>query len=196
LNSAEDPSSFGSHFLINGNEKLVRLLQMQRKNHPLALNRAAYTNRGKGYTTLGVTVRCGKTGGRVGTVSNTVHYKADGGVTLRILVRKKEVLLPVVTVLRALSHGAYVNSSVGGVGGVGGGRTTTNSSSNSSSSNSNSTTNNKSTGISDAEIYSRLTSTSPNSPPNTFLTSRCLSLLKSAPPSAQTSLQSLEFIGR
>ena len=80
LNSAEDPSSFGSHFLINGNEKLVRLLQMQRKNHPLALNRAAYTNRGKGYTTLGVTVRCGKTGGGLGRLVTLSITRLTGGL--------------------------------------------------------------------------------------------------------------------
>ena len=49
----------------------------------MGLNRPAFSNRGKGYTTLGVTMRCGKTGGRIGTMTNTVHYRADGSVTLR-----------------------------------------------------------------------------------------------------------------
>jgi len=173
--SKEDPSSFGSHFLINGNEKIVRLLQIQRKNHPLALNRAAFKNRGQGYTTLGVTVRCGKTGGRVGTMTNTVHYRQDGSVTLRILVKKKEVLLPVVVVLRALSNGppstsARVNDKYS-----------------------------SKTGITDSEIYERLVSKSADAPENTFLTSRVMSLLNNSTDDAEsnptTSLAALRYIG-
>ena len=43
---------------MNGNEKLVRMLIVPRRNYPMAVVRQAYQKRGKAYTTYGTTMRC------------------------------------------------------------------------------------------------------------------------------------------
>jgi DNA-directed RNA polymerase I subunit RPA2 len=46
----EDSNEFGGYFIVNGNEKMVRMLILQKRNYPVAFLRPSYTNRGPGYT--------------------------------------------------------------------------------------------------------------------------------------------------
>ena len=46
----EDPNEFGGYFIVNGNEKMIRMLIVQKRNYPVAFLRPSYTNRGPGYT--------------------------------------------------------------------------------------------------------------------------------------------------
>lgn len=102
---------------MNGNEKLVRMLIVPRRNYPMAVVRQAYQKRGKAYTTYGTTMRCVRpdqtryrTRYSVSTpsislphsITMTVHYLNDGTSTLRFAIRKQEFFLPVVLVLKAL----------------------------------------------------------------------------------------------
>jgi DNA-directed RNA polymerase I subunit RPA2 len=54
----EDMSEFGGYFIINGNERLVRMLIMTKRNYPVAYTRGGYLNKGKLFTANAVSMRC------------------------------------------------------------------------------------------------------------------------------------------
>lgn len=96
----EDPNEFGGYFIVNGNEKIVRMLIIQKRNYPVAFLRPSYTNRGPGYTEYAVQMRCVRDDFYAKTF--TLHYIADGNVYLRILYKKQEFLIPIIIILKAI----------------------------------------------------------------------------------------------
>jgi DNA-directed RNA polymerase I subunit RPA2 len=64
---------------VNGNERCVRMLQIPRRNHPMAIQRSNYKNRGATYTDLGVAIWCARHNGDQSSITNTLHYLATGG---------------------------------------------------------------------------------------------------------------------
>lgn len=54
----EDENEFGGYFIVNGNEKVIRMLIAQKRNYPVAFVRSSYGNRGTGYTPYAVQIRC------------------------------------------------------------------------------------------------------------------------------------------
>jgi len=47
-------AEFGGYFIINGNERIVRMLIMTKRNYPVAFVRPNFVNRGKLYTQYAV----------------------------------------------------------------------------------------------------------------------------------------------
>jgi DNA-directed RNA polymerase I subunit RPA2 len=97
----EEPHELGGYFIINGNERLVRFLIVPRANHVTAIERPSFANRGPSYTNKGCSIRCVHRDDLM-SVTNTVHYLDNGGVTLRFSMRKQEYMIPVVMLLKAL----------------------------------------------------------------------------------------------
>lgn len=50
----EDIHEFGGYFIINGNERLIRMLVMNKRNYPVAFSRGSFINRGKFFTPYAV----------------------------------------------------------------------------------------------------------------------------------------------
>lgn len=96
----EESEELGGYFIVNGNEKLIRLLMMNKRNFPLAINRPSFTNRGQAYTPYGIIVRCLRPDETSQT--NVLHYLNDGNVTFRFSWRKNEYLVPVLMIMKAL----------------------------------------------------------------------------------------------
>lgn len=96
----EEPSGLGGYFIVNGKERLLRMLQIPRRNHPLAVTRAAFAKRGKAYSNKGVMMRCVRPDQSGVTV--TLHYLLDGSAMLRFSVKKQEFFIPASLALRAL----------------------------------------------------------------------------------------------
>lgn len=96
----EESDELGGYFVVNGIEKLIRMLIVQRRNHPMALIRPSFGNRGAAYTKFGIQIRCVRPDQTSQT--NVLHYLSDGNVTFRFLWRKNEYLVPVMMVLKAL----------------------------------------------------------------------------------------------
>lgn len=96
----EESEELGGYFIVNGNEKIIRLLMMNKRNFPLAINRPSFTNRGHSYTPYGIIVRSLRPDETSQT--NVLHYLDDGNVTFRFSWRKNEYLVPVMMVLKAL----------------------------------------------------------------------------------------------
>nr|AOE43175.1 RNA polymerase I second largest subunit [Cavenderia deminutiva] len=96
----EEALEMGGYFVVNGNEKLVRMLVANKGNHPVALQRKAWSNRGPGYTKHGVVIRSllpDRT-----SQTNALHYIADGTITFRFLYRRHEYFLPITLLMRML----------------------------------------------------------------------------------------------
>lgn len=96
----EESDELGGYFIVNGIEKLIRMLIVQRRNHPMALIRPSFGNRGASYTKFGCQIRCVRPDQTSQT--NVLHYLKDGNVTFRFSWRKNEYLVPVVMILKAL----------------------------------------------------------------------------------------------
>ncbi|KAL7421444.1 hypothetical protein Q5752_004330 [Cryptotrichosporon argae] len=96
----EESVSWGGYFIVNGNEKIIRYLVLPRRHHALNLYRPSFAKRGAGYTAYGCQIRCVRADESACT--NTIHYLASGGATLRFAWRKVEYMIPLVLVLKAL----------------------------------------------------------------------------------------------
>ncbi|KAJ2037752.1 hypothetical protein H4S04_002683 [Coemansia sp. S16] len=96
----EEAEEMGGYFVINGNERVIRLLVAQRRNHILALQRPSYGNRGPGFTPYATQIRCVRRDQTSQTM--TMHYLTTGKLVLRFALRKQEYLVPVSLLMRAL----------------------------------------------------------------------------------------------
>ncbi|KAJ2787662.1 hypothetical protein GGI15_000552 [Coemansia interrupta] len=96
----EEPDEMGGYFIVNGNEKVVRLLVATRRNHVIAIQRPSYANRGPGYTPYAAQIRCVRPDQTSQTL--TMHYLTTGALVVRFSIRKQEYLVPVSLLMRAL----------------------------------------------------------------------------------------------
>lgn len=97
----EETEEMGGYFIVNGIEKLIRMLILQRRNHPMAIERSSFTKRGPAYTKYGIQIRSVRPDQSSHT--NVLHYLNDGQVTFRFSWRKNEYLVPAVMILKALT---------------------------------------------------------------------------------------------
>ncbi|ORY04269.1 hypothetical protein BCR34DRAFT_604917 [Clohesyomyces aquaticus] len=102
MKAKEETEELGGYFVVNGIEKIIRMLLLNRRNYPMAIKRGAFTNRGPGYTPFGIVMRCVRPDQTSQT--NALHYLGDGNVTLRFSWRKAEYLVPAMMVLKALAE--------------------------------------------------------------------------------------------
>eukprot|EP00359_Climacostomum_virens_P003308 CAMPEP_0204902980 /NCGR_PEP_ID=MMETSP1397-20131031/3987_1 /ASSEMBLY_ACC=CAM_ASM_000891 /TAXON_ID=49980 /ORGANISM="Climacostomum Climacostomum virens, Strain Stock W-24" /LENGTH=1076 /DNA_ID=CAMNT_0052071557 /DNA_START=38 /DNA_END=3268 /DNA_ORIENTATION=+ len=100
IKAGEDIHEPGGYFIVNGIERLIRLLIVNKRNYPIALNRPAFCNRGTLFTPLAVQVRCVRDDLFTQTV--TVHYLSDGSASVRFLMRRTEFLIPAIILLKCL----------------------------------------------------------------------------------------------
>ncbi|ETV99767.1 hypothetical protein H310_07819 [Aphanomyces invadans] len=96
----EEANEMGGYFICNGNERCVRLLQMPRRHHIMAVRRGAFSKRGDLYSELGVTMRCVRRD--QSAVTLTLHYLLDGNAMVRLGVRKQEFMVPAGLLLKAM----------------------------------------------------------------------------------------------
>ncbi len=96
----EESEELGGYFIVNGIEKIIRLLQVGRRNFPQAINRPSFQKRGAAYTPYGIIMRSVRPDETSQT--NVLHYLKDGNITFRFSWRKNEYLVPVMMILKAL----------------------------------------------------------------------------------------------
>ena len=96
----EESAEFGGYFIVNGNERLIRYLILPRRHHVIGLVRPSFTIRGPSYTPYAVQIRCVRPDQT--SVTNSLHYLANGSATLRFSWRKQEYMIPVMLILKAL----------------------------------------------------------------------------------------------
>lgn len=96
----EESEELGGYFIVNGLEKIIRMLQVNKRNFPMAIYRPSFQNRGPGYTPHGIILRSVRPDETSQT--NVLHSLNDGNITFRFSWRKNEYLVPVVMILKAL----------------------------------------------------------------------------------------------
>lgn len=105
---------------MNGIERLVRILVVTRRNHPLSIFRPSYQKKGPNFTSTiylfilvhlpqlipcfylgyGVTMRCVREDETSQTI--TIHYQREGGIMVKFSLRKQEYLVPFLLIVKAL----------------------------------------------------------------------------------------------
>ncbi|GAB0497798.1 hypothetical protein MMPV_009135 [Pyropia vietnamensis] len=100
LAMGEEEYELGGYFVVNGLEKVIRMVIVPRRHHVLAVQRPANASRGAGFTDTSVSMRCG----RPDTASATLHMHAltSYAIVVRVLVRRSEYFVPLALVIRAL----------------------------------------------------------------------------------------------
>src|SRR5690606_7037063 len=96
----EETEELGGYFVVNGIEKLIRMLIVPKRNHPMAIIRPSFGNRGHSYTQYGIQIRSVRKD--QSSQTNVLHYLNDGNATFRFSWRKNEYLIPVMMILNAL----------------------------------------------------------------------------------------------
>lgn len=96
----EESEELGGYFIVNGIEKLIRMLIVSRRNFPLAIVRSSFTSRGPRYTKYGIQIRSVRPDQT--PQANVLHYLSDGNITFRFTWRKNEYLVPVMMILKTL----------------------------------------------------------------------------------------------
>lgn len=98
MRRGEEGTEFGGYFVVNGNEKLIRLLIATKRNYPLSISRPSFKIKGIGFTEYGVLVR--SVDEAEISKTNTLHYLTSGEIKYRFWLGKKEYLIPVVMILK------------------------------------------------------------------------------------------------
>ncbi|CAD7935226.1 unnamed protein product [Amoebophrya sp. A25] len=120
VRAREDETERGGYFIMNGNERVIRLLIMPKANQLLAIDRSSFTNRGDLYTKHAVQytmfqneifrmnptfsffqVRCMRRD--MTTLTNTLHYCRDGSCFFRFSHDKNEYLIPMLVIAYAVA---------------------------------------------------------------------------------------------
>lgn len=96
----EEADEMGGTFIVNGIDRLIRLLIVPRRHYPTAVIRPAFGKRGAEYSNLAIQMRCVKPDQSSKTI--TLHYLHNGSINLRFSHRKQEYFIPVVLLLKAL----------------------------------------------------------------------------------------------
>lgn len=100
IQHGDESLEVGGYFVINGNDKVVRLLIAQKRNHIFTLIRDSNIKKGKNFTEFATSIRC-VSDDETGQV-NFLHYTLDGNIIFRFYIRKREFQIPLVLLLRAL----------------------------------------------------------------------------------------------
>ena len=100
LQRHEEATEQGGFFIVNGIDRLLRLLIVPRRHYATCVVRPSFTNRGKEYTRFACQMRCVRPDQTSKTL--TLHYLATGGATVRFSLRKQEFFVPALLLLRAL----------------------------------------------------------------------------------------------
>ncbi|KAG7020194.1 DNA-directed RNA polymerase I subunit 2 [Cucurbita argyrosperma subsp. argyrosperma] len=96
----EEASEMGGYFIMNGLERVVRLLIAPKRNYPMSMVRNSFADRREGYTDKAVVIRCVREDQSSVTVK--LYYLRNGSARLGFWVQGKEYLLPIGVVLKAL----------------------------------------------------------------------------------------------
>ncbi|XP_075920649.1 DNA-directed RNA polymerase I subunit RPA2 [Petromyzon marinus] len=96
----EEAEEMGGYYIINGIEKVVRMLIMPRRNYPIALNRPKWKSRGPGYTEFGLSIHC--VCEEHTAINMNLHYLDNGTVMLNFIYRKQLFFMPLGFALKGL----------------------------------------------------------------------------------------------
>lgn len=101
VKAREEQYELGGFFVINGAEKLLRMIIVPRANAVISVQRDANLKRGPLYTKDSVSMRCMRIDGSTATMH--MHFLRTGGGMVRFAIKRAEYFVPVGVLIRALS---------------------------------------------------------------------------------------------
>ncbi|KAG5266530.1 hypothetical protein AALO_G00233170 [Alosa alosa] len=96
----EEGEEMGGYFIVNGIEKVIRMLIMPRRNYPIAMSRPKWRSRGQGYSQYGISMHCVKE--EHTAINMNLHYLDNGTVMLNFIFQKELFFIPLGFALKAL----------------------------------------------------------------------------------------------
>uniref|UniRef100_A0A224XGY9 DNA-directed RNA polymerase subunit beta n=1 Tax=Panstrongylus lignarius TaxID=156445 RepID=A0A224XGY9_9HEMI len=96
----EHAEEWGGYFVVKGNEKLIRMLMLTRRNYPVAVKRTSWKQRGYFFSDLGVLIRCVQEDQT--STNNVLHYATDGNIKLMFSYRKSLYYAPLILMIKCL----------------------------------------------------------------------------------------------
>ncbi|KRX26223.1 DNA-directed RNA polymerase I subunit RPA2 [Trichinella nelsoni] len=99
MKEKEEMNEMGGYFIVNGQEKVVRMLIAQRRNYPLALVRPKWKQRGQYYTQYGISLRCVRDNHTV--CNHIIHYLSNRRMLLRLNIKHEQFYVPLLIILKA-----------------------------------------------------------------------------------------------
>lgn len=96
----EHDSEWGGIFIIKGNEKIIRMLLMARRNFPVAIKRSTWKDRGVNFSDTGIYIRCVRDD--AASYNNVLHYLNNGTCKLMFSHMKMLTYVPICLILKCL----------------------------------------------------------------------------------------------
>ncbi|XP_041043934.1 DNA-directed RNA polymerase I subunit RPA2 [Carcharodon carcharias] len=96
----EEAEEMGGYFIINGIEKIIRMLIMPRRNFPIAMVRPKWKSRGPNYTQYGISMHCVKD--EHTAINMNLHYLDNGTVMVNFIYQKELFFIPLCFALKAM----------------------------------------------------------------------------------------------
>ncbi|XP_002014590.2 DNA-directed RNA polymerase I subunit RPA2 [Drosophila persimilis] len=96
----EHDTEWGGIFVIRGNEKIVRMLVLVRRNHPICVKRSTWKDRGQNFSDLGIMVQTVRDDEC--SFSNVLHYLNNGTARFMFSHIKRLSYVPVCLILKCL----------------------------------------------------------------------------------------------
>lgn len=97
----EDEEELGGYFIVNGIEKIIRFLIIQKRNYIFGQVKPSFAKKGKNITDKAVMARC--VGADEIASVLYVHYAIDGNLILRVFYQRREYMIPLALILKYLS---------------------------------------------------------------------------------------------
>jgi len=97
----EEAHEAGGYFIVNGIERIVRLIIQQRRHHILGLRRRAFVKRSPLFSEYATVIRCIATDER--SSSTRLHYMRNGSVKVAFQYKRQEYFIPLCILLRSLA---------------------------------------------------------------------------------------------
>ena len=97
----EDARELGGYFIINGNERLLRLIIAKRRNTVFAEKKGFFQDKANNFTSYGAFMRCTRPDNSA--VNLRAHYTTEGKVMVSFYLNKIEYFLPAVVLFRCFA---------------------------------------------------------------------------------------------
>lgn len=96
----EHDTEWGGIFIIKGNERIIRMLLMSRRNYPIAVKRSSWKDRGANFSEIGIMVRTVREDET--SYNNVLHFLNNGTAKLMFSQMKMMSYIPICLILRCL----------------------------------------------------------------------------------------------
>jgi DNA-directed RNA polymerase I subunit RPA2 len=96
----EDANDVGGYFIVNGKERVIRMLTAQRRNYPMGQKNKAFLTIGKMFSEYGVSIRCVRPDQQ--SVNMVLHYLTNGSARLQLYDDRQPFNFPLVLILKVL----------------------------------------------------------------------------------------------